>query len=196
MSLSMTISKILEKIIYKCLYQFLCKNGIFYESQYGFRMHHSCEHAILQMIGQPLQARNDGEHCAGIFLYLYKAFNTLDHALLMKKLERYRVRVITLNWFRSYLSDRSLVAKIRDFTNKVTYLVHYSVTYGTAQGSCLGPLLFVIFCYDIHQLDLFGKLILFTDDTTLVNTNKSKKYLEYQMHHDIRKLKDWFRAYP
>ena len=193
-SLLMTISKVLEKIIYKHLYQFLSKNGIFYESQYGFRMQHSCDHAILEMVVQLLQARNDGEHCTGIFLDLSKAFDTLDHALLMKKLERYRVRGITLNWFRSYLLDRSLVAKITDITNKVTYSEHHNVTYGTAQGSCLGPLLFVIFCNDIHQLDLFGKLILFTNDTTLINTNKSKKYLEYQMHHGMSKLMDWFRA--
>ena len=61
-----------------------------------------------------------------------------------------------------------------------------------AQGSCLRPLLFVIFCNDIHHLELFGKLILFADDTTLINTDKSKKYLEFQMQHDMAKLIDWF----
>ena len=63
-----------------------------------------------------------------------------------------------------------------------------------AQGSCLRPLLFVIFCNDIHQLDLFGNLIFFADDTTLINTNKSKKYLDFQMQHAMTKLIDWFRA--
>ena len=92
------------------------------------------------------------------------------------------------------MSERSLVAKISDSANKIYCLEKYDITLGTAQGSCLGPLLFMIFCNGIHQLNLFGRLILFADDTTLINTHCNKKYLEYQMHHDMKNLIDWFRV--
>ena len=78
-SLLMTISKILEKIIYNRLFKFLMKHNILYDSQYGFRSKHSCEDAILEMVSRVLQARNENEHCAGIFLDLSKAFDMLDH---------------------------------------------------------------------------------------------------------------------
>ena len=131
-------------------------------------------------------------YSTGIFLDLSKAFNTLDHNLLLNKMERYGIQGIILEWFKSNLSDRTLIAKVMDQTNTVHYSTQQSISYGMAQGSCLGPLLFVIFCNDIHHLDLFRKLILFADDTTLINTDKSTKYLEFQMQHDMAKLIDWF----
>ena len=170
-SLLITILKVLEKIIYSRLYKFLTKHNILYDSQYGFKSRHSCEDAILEMVSRLLQARNEDKHCAGIFLDLSKAFDTLDHHLLLCKMEKYGIRGVALDWFRSYLSNRSLVAKINDQSNKIYYSTRHPITYGTAQGSCWGPLLFIIFCNDIQRLDLYGSLILFADDTTLINVN-------------------------
>ena len=109
-------------------------------------------------------------------------------------MEKYGIRGLTLDWFKSYLSNRTILAKITDQSNRIYYSMQHPITYGTAQGSCLGPLLFIIFCNDIHQLDLYGSLILFADDTTLISTNKSKRYLEFQMQHDMATLVDWFKA--
>ena len=86
-SLLMTLSKVLEKIVYKGIYSFMNTNNIFFESQYGFRMKRSCEHAILEMVEHLLQAKNSNKHSSGVFLDLSKAFNTLDHKLLLEKLE-------------------------------------------------------------------------------------------------------------
>ena len=120
-SLLMTMLEVLEKLIYSRLYKFLTKHNILYDSQYGFRLRHSCEDAILEMVSRLLQARNEDKHCAGIFLDLSKAFDTLDHHLLLCKMEKYGIRGVALDWFRSYLSNRSLVAKINDQLNKIYY---------------------------------------------------------------------------
>ena len=168
-SLLITISKVLEKLIYKRLYSFLNVNGTLFSSQYGLRKNHSCEHAILELTGHILQAKNNGEQNACVFLDLSKAFDTLDHHILLSKLEKYGIGGTPLKWFKSYLDGRSLVAKIQTSSNIITYSEKFDISFGTAQGSCLGPLLFLIFIHDVHYLDLYSKLILFADDTTLFN---------------------------
>ena len=193
-SLLMTTSKILEKIIYTKLYGFLTQHNLFFDSQYGFRTKRSCEHAIMEMVGHVLQAKNDGKHTMGVFLDLSKAFDTLDHTVLISKLERYGVRGVMLDWFKSYLTGRSLVTKISTVNGVTTKSEQHNITFGTAQGSCLGPLLFMIFCNDIYQLPIFGKLILFADDTTLIESHKNKQFLQYAVSHDMSLLMDWFVA--
>ena len=135
----MTISKILEKIIYHRFYSFLELNGTLFDSQYGFCSRRSCEHAILEMMGNLLQARNKGLYSSGTFLDLSKAFDTLNHDVLIKKMETYGMRGHIKDWFKSYLSNRSLVAKVETNPSTVTYSEPYHISYGTAQGSCLGP---------------------------------------------------------
>ena len=191
-SLLMTISKVLEKIMYNKMYGFLSCNNIFFDSQYGFWSKRSCEHVIMEMAGHVLQAKNEGKHSMGVFLDLSKVFDTLDHPVLITKLERYGIRGNMLNWFKSYLSGRSLVAKISNSTNVTMYSEKYDITFGTAQGSCLGPLLFVIFCNDIYMLPKMGNLILFADDTTLIETHRNRKFLDYAVCHDMLLLMDWF----
>ena len=144
-SFLMTISKLLEKVVYKRVYTFLELNGTVYEHQYGFRMKHSCEQAILDLTGSILQVRNANFICAALFLDLSKAFDTLNHEVLLAKWERYRIRGIVNKWFDSYLNQQLLVAKIPTGEGKTTYSELFHISYGTAQGSCLGPLLLYSF---------------------------------------------------
>ena len=137
------------------MYKFLEKNKILYESQFGFRSRHSCEHAIAELSGRLLQAKEQGQHSAADFLDLSKAFDMLNHQVLLYKLECYGIQDTACKWFESYLHNRSLVAKITTSSNNVTYSNSYDITYGTAQGSCLGPLLILIFCNDMHLLPLY-----------------------------------------
>ena len=187
-------SKVLEKLIYKRLYSFVNANGTLFTSQYGFRKNHSCKHAILELTGHILQAKNNGEQTACVFLDLSKAFDTLDLQILLAKLEKYGIRGTPLNWFKSYLDGRSLVAKIQTSPNTITYLDRFDIGFGTAQGTCLGPLLFLIFINDIHYLDLYSRLILLADDTTLFNSQKCIRYLQYTIDHDLNMLLNWFKA--
>ena len=129
-----------------------------------------------------------------MFLDLSKAFDTLDHNILLQKLERYGICGLVKDWFEDYLKNRKLVAKITTSPNKVTKSDVFDITYGAAQGSCLGLLLFIVFVNDIHHLPLYGNIILFADDTTILNCSKSKGYLKYIMEYDLQQLQSWFNA--
>ena len=194
-SLLITISKVLEKLMYLRTSSFLEKHCIFYSSQYGFRANHSCEHAIMEMVGHVIQAQEEQLYSMGIYLDLSKAFDTLDYKLLLQKLERYGIRGPAHDWYRSYLHGRSLVTRINEGNGrgKLVKSNSFDIEFGTAQGSCLGPLLFLIFVNDIHQLNLYSSLILFADDTNLISSHRNRRFLCYQMHHDMKILIAWFK---
>ena len=86
------------------------------------------------------------------------------------------------------------MAKVNTSQNNTTYSEHYDITCGTAQSSCLGPLLFNLFCNDIQQLPLYGTLILFTDDTRLLYSHRNIGYLNFTIIHDMEILLDWFNT--
>ena len=192
-SLLITISKILEKIVYKRTYNFLDAHDQLYNSQYGFRSKHSCENAISELTGHVVKGHEGKEHTAAIFLDLSKAFDTLDHSLLLKKLEKYGIRGISLNWFTSYLSNRRMRVKYASNGQEV-YSNWKDITHGTPQGSCLGPLLFLIFCNDLNLNLTYLSCIQFADDTTLYFTHKNLRVLQACVDHDLSILTDWFKA--
>ena len=194
-SLLLTISKILEKLIYKRTYAFLDSNNQIYHSQYGFRSKHSCENAIGDLVSQILKNQEQGKYTAALFLDLSKAFDTLNHELLLNKLEIYGVRGIALDWFKSYLNGRSMRLKyqVGDCKNK-TYSEWYQTKHGTPQSSCLGPLLFLVFCNDLRLNLEYMSCIQFADDTTLFYADKNLDVLKCCVEHDIEIIMDWFRA--
>ena len=192
-SLLLTISKILEKLMYKRTYEFLNGNNLFYNSQYGFRSKHSCENAISELIGHIIKGHEKKEHTAAIFLDLSKAFDTLNHKLLLQKLELYGIRGTPLNWFKSYLNNRYMRVKYQG-DNKQVFSKWQKVSYGAPQGSCLGPLLFLVFCNDLHLNLTYLSCIQFADDTTLYYTHKNQRVLRACIEHDLRQIHDWFGA--
>ena len=107
-SLLLTISKILEKLVYSRTVTYLDKHKLFYNSQYGFRKDHSCSDAIMELTSEILKNKEHGMHTASIFIDLSKAFNTLDPNILLLKMNRYGIRGIASNWFENYLKSRKL----------------------------------------------------------------------------------------
>ena len=192
-SLLITISKILEKLLYTRVYNFLDSTTQIYASQYGFRKCHSCEHAVQELVGNILKGKERHEHSIGIFLDLLKAFDMLEHDMLLKKLEIYGIRGTAFDWFKSYLSNRKM--RVRCNVNGINDTsTNYHVNYGVPQGSCLGPLLFLVFCNDLHLNLEFTKCILFADNTTIYNSHKDLRYLAWTLEHDLSIVSDWFKA--
>ena len=194
-SLLITISKVLEKLVYKRVYNYLHANGSIYSSQYGFRSNHSIDNAVTKLIGKILKNLKNKKYTLTIFLDLSKAFDTFEHDVIFKKLGKYKIRSTCFDWFKSYLSDRSMLLKCR--TSSSTSEIRFStfdVKYGTPQGSFLGPLIFLIFCNDLHLNLQHMQCIQFADDTTIYVGSKHPKYLKYCLEEDLASLHDWFNA--
>ena len=139
-SLLTTISKIFERVIFNQLYEYMTLNNLFINSQYGFRKKHSTELAALELVDRVAKDMDKNKVPLSIFIDLSKAFDTLDHEILLQKLKHYGVEGIALGWFKSYLTNRK---------QKVNYDGMMSITLdlktGVPQGSILGPLLFIIY---------------------------------------------------
>ena len=193
-SLLLTISKVLEKIMYKRTYGFLERTGQIYEGQYGFRSKHSCENAVQNLLTDIVKSDTNGKITVAVFLDLSKAFDTLSHPILLSKLERYGIRGLSLQWFKSYLTNRNLRAKCIAGDNNTTYSDQFDIDYGTPQGSCLGPLLFSVFTNDISRHLTYTKCILFADDTTIYHSHGNLRYLTWCLEEDLKTVNDWFRA--
>ena len=193
-SLLLTISKLLEKVIHKCTYDFLENTSQLYEGQYGFRSKHSCENAIQNLLSDIVKGDTNNKITTAVFLDLSKAFDTLSHPILLKKLERYGVRGKCLTWYESYLNGHDLRSKCQTSPGEYTYSTPQPVVYGTPQGSCLGPLLFTIFTNDLSKHLIFTKCIMFADDTTLYMTHDNPRYLKWCIEQDLCILVDWFKA--
>ena len=170
-SLLITISKILEKVVYVRTYNFLNNTGQIYESQYGFRAKHSCEHAIQELVGKILKGHEKNKHTLAVFLDLSKAFDTISHTVLFEKLDQYGIRGNCLDWFKSYLSNRKM--RVKCITSEgQEYSDFLEIEYGTPQGSVLSPLIFLVFNNDLHLHLNYSNCILFADDTTIYSTHK------------------------
>ena len=110
-SVFLCFSKLLERIMYNCLFEYLSENSILYEKQIGFQTSHSTEHAILLLVNQLYQSFDENKFTLGISIDLRKAFDTVDHKILTKKLELYGIKDCNLIWFKNYLSNRKQFIK-------------------------------------------------------------------------------------
>ena len=135
-SLLLTILKLLEKLIYSRVYNFLMSSNQLYESQYGFHRNHACEHAIGEFISEVVKNRQLRNITVGIFLDLSKAFDTLEHSVIYSKLGKYGIRGNALDWFKSYLSNRKLCTKCRTASSSIESRSNlYEVNFGTPQAA-------------------------------------------------------------
>ena len=129
-SLLSNIEKILEKLMYKRLYTFLNNNNIIYNLQFGFRQQYSTSHALINITENIRKALDDGNIGCGVFVDLQKAFDTVDHKILLAKLNHYGIRGVSNDWFKSYLSNRNQYVSINGYESGLAAL-----NCGVPQGS-------------------------------------------------------------
>ena len=194
-SLLPVLSKVFEKVMYSRIYNFLQSTNQLFESQYGFRKHHSCENAVQELLSVITKGFDCKEYTAALFLDLSKAFDTLDHHILLCKLELYSIRGLCLDWLKHYLTNRRLSVKcIAGEPPELSLSDEYPLQFGVPKGSCLGPLLFLIYCNDLPLNLDFRNSILFVDDTTLYKSHRNLVYLKWCIQEEMNQLLDWFRA--
>ena len=193
-SLLPAISKVVEKIIALQLSSYFEKNKLLFDNQYGFRPKHSTEHAALELIDRITNKMDTNEIPLNIFLDLSKAFDTIDHSILLNKLKYYGLKGSTLNLFQSYLSNRKQYTEIEDTTSTIL-----PIQVGVPQGSILGPILFIIYVNDLPQCSNKFDFIMYADDTTLsstidsfcdINSNASADSL---INAEIDKVIEWLK---
>jgi hypothetical protein len=188
-SLLSNINKIIEKLMHERIYDFLEKHKCIYDLQFGFRKGHSTSHALVDLTEAIRRAIDENKYSVGVFIDLQKAFDTVDHKILIKKLDHYGIRGIANKWFQSYLTNRQQFVTINNQNSSLK-----PMNYGVPQGSVLGPLLFLIYINDLHRAIHFSTARHFADDTNLLISNHSLKQLKKQLNIDLKILTVWLKA--
>ena len=188
-SLLSNIEKIYEKVMHSRLMGFLDHYNQIYSKQFGFRKAHSTEHTLINIVERIRNAIDKGEFACGVFVDLQKAFDTVDHEILLAKLDHYGVRGIVNDWFRSYLTNRSQFVSLGGSKSQLKPINH-----GVPQGSVLGPLLFLVYINDLHHCIRTSETYHFADDTHLLNFSKTVWNLCGRVNSDLRVLVSWLNA--
>lgn len=186
-SLLSVFSKLIERLMHKRLYSFLTKNNILYRYQFGFRKNFSTTLALIEVIDNLIQNMESDNISVGIYLDLQKAFDTVNHKILLAKMNNYGIRGNVYNWFSSYLTNRKQYTAIGHNQSKLG-----NITCGVPQGSVLGPLLFILYVNDIHNAVPDVNIRLFADDTNLFMHDNNYKSLMQIANDNLSKLNEWF----
>ena len=185
-SLLSIFDKIMEKLMHKRLYDFLQEHKILFPNQFGFRKNNSTTYALLQITEKIKETIDKGKHGCGIFIDLRKAFDTVNHEILIRKLEHYGIRGSALHWFESYLTNRKQYVYINGESSQMD-----NITCGVPQGSVLGPLLFLIYINDLPNISSVLQFYLFADDTNIYYEADSLNKLERVINNELKKLYTW-----
>ena len=188
-SLLSVFSKVYEKVMYARVLNFLETNNSIYRGQYGFRPKHSCENALIDAQTNIIHALNRKQIALLLLIDFSKAFDMVDHDILLDKLYHLGIRGVANEWFKSYLANRSQYVCINSCTSVVRNL-----NYGVPQGSILGPLLFVIYINDIPGICKDVHFILYADDANIIITGHTMDEIEIKLKNFIRKLNIWVNS--
>lgn len=177
------IAKVLEKYVSSCILKYFDKYNLFNKNQFGFRKNKSTNNAIVEFLNMLLESLDKGNKVLGIFIDLSKAFDTVNHDLLMEKLERYGFRGIAYNWVSSYLSCRKHYVAINGMRSNT--LIN---NMGVPQGSVLGPILYLIYVNDFP----ITNTIMYADDTSMIISDVNDEEVCRKASQEITTAQDWF----
>jgi hypothetical protein len=181
------LNKIFEKLLYCRLSSYFECNNLLSPNQFGFRRGVGTETAMLHLVANAMHAFEDGAFALGVFVDFSKAFDTVNHHLLLSKLEKYGVRGIPLALIRSYLSNRMQYVAYRDESS-----VSHVINVGVPQGSCLGPLLYNIYTNDLHNFIANTCYdVMYADDTTLISVSNDIEILKLRTNEILQNIFEW-----
>ena len=175
--------------MYKRLSNHLSEHNLLYQKQFGFQQSHATDHAIMQLIDQINDKLENNCFTLDILIDLSKAFDTVDHQILISKLNNYGVKGKNLSWFKSYLENRK---QYLNYSNDVTNLAQ--IKCGVPQELILGPLLSLIYVNDLCNASNILDPILFADDTNLFFISLNIDTLFKIFNEELKKIGDWFKA--
>ena len=185
-SLLSCFSKIYEKVMHSRLVKFLDENNLIYKSQYGFRSGHSCEHALLEVQHKLNKALERKQIAVLLLIDFSKAFDMVDHDILLGKLEHCGIRGRYLDWFKSYLTNRHQYVHVNNCNSKSLPL-----RYSVPQGSILGPILFILYANDLPEVSRLADFVLFADDANLIITGYTYDELQEKVNTVLMLVQNW-----
>ena len=181
------LRKVFEACLAKRIKFYFESNKILVDEQFGFRKLRSCEHALTSIIEDWRFELDKRKIVTSMFIDLRKAFDTVNHDLLLEKLSRYNFSRCSVNLIKNYLQNRFFRVQIKDTLSNLT-----PIKIGVPQGSILGPLLFLIYINDLCKLQLSVKICLFADDTTVYSSSKTFDESTKILCTDMLMICDWF----
>ena len=184
-----TVARIFERLIYNQIYSYLSVNNLLSTKQYGFRTLHSTALALSESTNHWLLNMGNGKMNSVIFLDIKKAFDTVNHDILLDKMSFYGIKGGELDFFKSYLSNRDQCCNVNGSMSGFK-----QITCGVPQGSILGPLLFLLYMNDLPDAIENTNVTMFADDTSLSKSFKSINELNDELIPAFVKICKWLKA--
>ena len=177
------ISKITERVIANQLSKHINENALISKYQHGFRQQHSTCTGLLQITEFTRRELDLGRAVGVVALDLSKAFDSIDHQILIRKLPYFNLGYSSISFLKKYLSERTFIVKSNNEISRI-----YKTTTGVPQGSILGPLLFTLYINDLPQVIKHSQVMLYADDTTLFTGDRNPHIIQTSLNQDIENL--------